>query len=80
MCSSDLSELMSKSRERKYSEPRQIAMYLMRKYTKRTLPDIAQAFGGKDHSTVIHAIRKINKEILQNPTVKKYVEEIQQML
>ena len=40
-----LSELMSKSRERKYSEPRQIAMYLMRKYTKRTLPDIAQAFG-----------------------------------
>jgi chromosomal replication initiator protein len=75
-----LSELMSKSRERKYSEPRQIAMYLMRKYTKRTLPDIALAFGGKDHSTVIHAIKKIEKELHQSPTLKKYVEEIQQML
>jgi chromosomal replication initiator protein len=75
-----LSELMSKSRERKYSEPRQIAMYLMRKYTKKTLPDIAMAFGGKDHSTVIHAIKKIEKELHQSPTLKKYVDEIQQML
>ncbi len=75
-----LAELNSKSRERKYSEPRQIAMYLMRKYTKKTLPEIALAFGGKDHSTVIHAIKKIEKELHASPTVKKYVEDIQQML
>lgn len=75
-----LAELNSKSRERKYSEPRQIAMYLMRKYTKKTLPEIAAAFGGKDHSTVIHAIRKIEKEIHISPTLKKYLEDIQQML
>jgi chromosomal replication initiator protein len=75
-----LVELNSKSRERKYSEPRQIAMYLCRKYTKKTLPDIAMAFGGKDHSTVIHAIKKIEKEIHSSPTLKKYVEDIQQML
>ncbi len=75
-----LTELISKSRERKYSEPRQIAMYLTRKYTKKTLPDIAMAFGGKDHSTVIHAIKKIEKELHQSPTLKKYVEDIQQML
>jgi len=75
-----LTELNSKSRERKYSEPRQIAMYLMRKYTKKTLPEIALAFGGKDHSTVIHAIKKIEKEIHASPTLKKYVEDIQQML
>lgn len=75
-----LTELNSKSRERKYSEPRQIAMYLMRKYTKKTLPEIALAFGGKDHSTVIHAIKKIEKELHQSPTLKKYVEDIQQML
>lgn len=75
-----LTELNSKSRERKYSEPRQIAMYLTRKYTKKTLPEIALAFGGKDHSTVIHAIKKIEKELHQSPTVKKYVEDIQQML
>jgi chromosomal replication initiator protein len=75
-----LAELNSRSRERKYSEPRQIAMYLTRKYTKKTLPDIAMAFGGKDHSTVIHAIKKIEREIHSSPTLKKYVEDIQQML
>lgn len=75
-----LMELNSKSRERKYSEPRQIAMWLSRKYTKKTLPEIAMAFGGKDHSTVIHAIKKIEKEIHSSPTLKKYVEDIQQML
>jgi chromosomal replication initiator protein len=75
-----LSELNSKSRERKYSEPRQIAMFLSRKYTKKTLPEIAMAYGGKDHSTVIHAIKKIEKEIHHSPTLKKYVEDIQQML
>lgn len=75
-----LTELNSKSRERKYSEPRQIAMFLSRKYTKKTLPEIAMAFGGKDHSTVIHAIKKIEKEIHSSPTLKKYVEDIQQML
>lgn len=75
-----LAELNSKSRERKYSEPRQIAMYLTRKYTKKTLPEIALSFGGKDHTTVIHAIKKIEKEIHDSPTVKKYLEDIQQML
>lgn len=75
-----LQELNSKSRERKYSEPRQIAMYLSRKYTKKTLPEIAAAFGGKDHSTVIHAIKKIEKEIHSSAALKKYIEDIQQML
>lgn len=75
-----LAELNSKSRERKYSEPRQIAMYLSRKYTKKTLPEIALAFGGKDHTTVIHAVKKIEKEIHESPAVKKYLEDIQQML
>lgn len=75
-----MAELNSKSRERKYSEPRQIAMWLSRKYTKKTLPEIAAAFGGKDHSTVIHAIKKIEKELNTSPTLKKYVEDIQQML
>lgn len=75
-----LTELNSKSRERRYSEPRQIAMYLSRKYTKKTLPEIAAEYGGKDHSTVIHAIKKIEKEIHSSPTLRKYVEDIQQML
>ncbi len=73
-------ELNSKSRARKYSEPRQIAMYLCRKYAKRTFPEIAAAFGGKDHTTVMYAINKIEREIHTSPTLKKYVEDIQQML
>lgn len=73
-------ELNSKSRARKYSEPRQIAMYLSKRYTKKTLQEIAQAFGGKDHSTVIHAIKKIESGIHTNVTLKKHVEDIQVLL
>jgi chromosomal replication initiator protein len=75
-----LAELNSTSRERKFAEPRQIAMWLCRKYTKKTHQDIAAVFGGRDHSTVMHAIKKIEKEIATSPTLKKYVEDIQQML
>ncbi len=74
------SELNSKSRARKYSEPRQIAMYLSKKYTKKTLQEIAQAFGGKDHSTVIHAIQKIEGAINANSSLKKHVDDIQILL
>ena len=73
-------ELNSKSRARKFSEPRQIAMYLTKKYTKKTLQEIAQAFGGKDHSTVIHAIQKIEGAITANSSLKKHVEDIQILL
>jgi chromosomal replication initiator protein len=73
-------ELNSKSRARKFSEPRQIAMYLTKKYTKKTLQEIAQAFGGKDHSTVIHAIQKIEGAITANSTLKKHVDDIQILL
>lgn len=76
----NMSELNSKSRARKYSEPRQIAMYLSRKYTGKTFPEIAQAYGGKDHSTVIHAIRKIERDMTSSLSLKKQIEDIQQML
>lgn len=75
-----LSEMESKSRARKYAEPRQIAMFLTRKYANKTYPEIASLFGGKDHSTVIHAIRKIEKSIITNTALKKQVEDIQQLL
>lgn len=75
-----ITELNSKSRARKYAEPRQIAMYLCRRYTKKTLPEIASAFGGKDHSTVIHAVNKIEKSLVSSTVLKKQVDDIQQML
>lgn len=75
-----IADLNSKSRKKKHAEPRQIAMYLCRKYTKKTYQDIASAFGGKDHTTVIHAIDKIEKNLITDPMLRKSLEDIQQLL
>jgi chromosomal replication initiator protein len=55
----DQSEMRSKRRARAVARPRQIAMYLAKKMTPRSLPEIGRIFGGRDHSTVIHAVRTI---------------------
>lgn len=52
-------DLLSDRRARSVSWPRQMAMYLTREMTTRSLPDIGYHFGGRDHSTVIHAIRQV---------------------
>jgi chromosomal replication initiator protein len=57
-----LSELISNKKQRIYSYPRQLAMYLCRKYTGLTLKEIGDSFGKKDHSTVIYAVRSIEKD------------------
>lgn len=75
-----MQELISKSRARKFSEPRQIAMYFCRKYANKPLQEIASIFGGKDHSTVLHGIKKIEDKIITDAKVKKQIEEIQQLL
>jgi len=54
-----LADLKSNRKQKKISLPRQIAMYLSRKYTAASYPEIGEKFGGKDHSTVIHAVKKI---------------------
>src|SRR3546814_20755549 len=55
----DQSEMRSKRRARAVVRPRQIAMYLAKKMTPRSLPALGRIFGGRDHSTVIHAVRTI---------------------
>jgi len=59
------SDLKSKKRNKAIAIPRQIAMYLIREHTSRSLPEIGRAFGNKDHSTVLHSCRKI-KSLLEN--------------
>jgi len=54
-----VSDLLSKRRNRSIARPRQIAMALAKELTNRSLPEIGEAFGGKDHTTVLHACRKI---------------------
>jgi len=54
-----LSDLLSKSRSRSVVHPRHIAMYLAKELTEKSLPEIARAFGNRNHTTVMHAYRKI---------------------
>jgi chromosomal replication initiator protein len=59
-----LSDLLSKRRNRSITRPRQIAMALSKELTNHSLPEIGEAFGGRDHTTVIHACEK-TKELIQ---------------
>lgn len=58
-CNIQVKDMKSKKRNRAVARPRQLAMYLSRKLTKHSLPEIGEAFGGKDHTTVLHACRQI---------------------
>ena len=71
-----ISDLKSKKRSRNISIPRQIAMYLCRTHTKLSLPEIGRQFGGKDHTTVIFANKKISSLINKNNELKKIVNTI----
>jgi len=59
-------EIYSKNRSNKIAYPRQIAMYMCRKYLNMSLVDIGKAIGGKDHTTVMHALKKIEEDIAKN--------------
>lgn len=63
----DPAEMRSKRRARAVARPRQVAMYLAKKMTPRSLPEIGRIFGGRDHSTVIHAVRTIEALRESNP-------------
>jgi len=76
----NISELKSKKRNRSIAFPRQIAMYLSRELTDASLPTIGSKFGGRDHTTVIHACEKISKEILKNPALKEEIEHLKNQI
>ena len=63
-----LAEMHSSRRARSVARPRQIAMYLSKQLTSRSLPEIGRRFGGRDHTTVMHAIRKVD-ELRNSDTV-----------
>lgn len=56
-----MDDMVSKRRARAVARPRQVAMYLCKKLTKRSLPDIGRRFGGRDHTTVMHAVKRITE-------------------
>ncbi len=72
----DLRELISKKRNKHISYPRQIAMYLCRKLTDASYPQIGEQFGGRDHTTVMHAYDKIEKEFISDQEVSQLINEL----
>lgn len=71
-----VSELKSKRRTKTVVHPRQIAMYLCRELTDSSFPEIGREFGGKDHTTIIHACRQIEKALEKDPSLQATVENL----
>jgi|SRR6185437_3169455 len=76
----DVRDFHSPQRARRVARPRQVAMYLSRKLTTRSLPEIGRRFGGRDHTTVLHACRRIEALCEEDPLFKQEVEFLSQML
>jgi chromosomal replication initiator protein len=74
------SDILSERRTAAVVRPRQIAMYLSKVLTLRSLPEIGRRFGGRDHTTVLHAVRKIEKAIGEDHTLSDEVELLKRML
>ncbi len=75
-----LSDLRSKKRHRALTLPRQIAMYLARNTTQASFPEIGSKFGGKDHSTVMHAVKKITQDKGTDLDLKAHLETLERLL
>ena len=71
-----IEDLTSKKRTRIIAYPRQIAMYLSRELTDLSLPKIGNEFGGRDHTTVMHACDKVSTDIKNDPTLKDKIDSI----
>ena len=75
-----LSDMLSQRRSRPLARPRQIAMYLAKKMTTRSLPEIGRRFANRDHTTVIHAVKTIKRLSEQDDEMKKNITQIKSLL
>ncbi len=75
-----MSDLLSPKRSRNIARPRQMAMWLAKHLTSRSYPEIGKRFGGRDHTTVIHAVRKIEELKAQDSQVAEDAELLRRML
>ena len=76
----NLEEMLSQRRSRPLARPRQIAMYLAKKLTTRSLPEIGRKFANRDHTTVIHAVKTIDKLSQSNEEMKKNIDELKSII
>jgi chromosomal replication initiator protein len=75
-----LSDMVGPKRLRSYARPRQVAMYLCKHLTSRSLPDIGRRFGGRDHTTVMHGVKRIEELKLQDGQIAEDLELLRRSL
>jgi len=75
-----IADMYSKKRPASIARPRQIAMYLAKELTQKSLPEIGELFGGRDHTTVLHAVRKIGSERQQLTELNQQLHVLEQTL
>ncbi len=75
-----LTDMLSPRRARSVARPRQVAMFLSKTLTSKSLPEIGRRFGGRDHTTVIHAVRKVEELRLTDGQINEDVELLRRML
>jgi chromosomal replication initiator protein len=76
----NLQEMLSQRRSRSLARPRQIAMYLSKQYTTKSLPEIGRKFSNRDHTTVIHAVKKIEELIKKDNEIKESIIQLKKNL
>ncbi len=72
--------MLSNRRTRSVVHPRQIAMYLAKSMTPRSLPEIGRRFGGRDHTTVLHAVRKIEDLVSRDVALAEEIETLRRLI
>jgi chromosomal replication initiator protein len=75
-----LAEMLSQRRSRPLARPRQIAMYIAKKMTTRSLPEIGRRFANRDHTTVIHAVKTITRLSEKDNEMQKNIEQLRSLL
>lgn len=75
-----VADLLSKRRNRSIARPRQVAMALSKELTNHSLPEIGDAFGGRDHTTVIHACRKVAELKASDPRIQEDYANLERIL
>ena len=75
-----VSDMHSARRSRVVARPRQVAMYLSKKLTSKSLPEIGRKFGGKDHTTVMHAVKRVEELMASDHEFSQDLELLSRML